>query len=133
MCTDVNHCMMFWKVFHVIATLLAIGLLATGILMVCNPVAGCPGCGASDDYCCVSSKQLCDGCFCTAMSSSGSADSSDWWCRDTSRATIPLVCGGVLLGVELLGWLWYCVKKRGATAPVAVAAPTDLDYLLNTA
>jgi hypothetical protein len=69
------------------------------------------------------------------MSSSDSVDGSDWWCRDkvtsTSRGTIPLVCGGVLLGVELLAWLWYCVKKRAAEAPVAV--PADLDYLLNTA
>jgi hypothetical protein len=121
----------------VISTLLAIGLLAGGIYMVCNPVTGCPGCGATDDYCCVSSTQLCHGCFCSAMSSSGSADGSDWWCRDkvtsTSRGTILLVCGGVLLAVELLAWLWYCVKKRAAEAPVAVAAPADLDYLLNTA
>jgi hypothetical protein len=130
-----NRCTM--KVLHIVSTLLVIGLLVGGIYMVCNPVAGCPGCGATDEYCCVSSKQLCDGCFCTAMSSSDSVDGSDWWCRDkvtsTSHGTILLICGGVLLGVELLAWLGYCVKKRGAKAPVAVAAPTDLDYVLNTA
>jgi hypothetical protein len=59
MCTDVNRCStMVWKVFHIISTLLAIVLLAGGIYMVCNPVAGCPGCGATDDYCCVSSTAV---------------------------------------------------------------------------
>jgi hypothetical protein len=131
----VNRCRM--KVPHIVCKLLAMGLLAGGVYMVCNSAAACPGCGASDDYCCVSGKQLCDGCFCTAMSSSGSTNSSDWWCHDkvasTSHGTILLVCGGVLLGIQLLAWLFYCFCVKGCGAKTPVAAPTDLDYLLNTA
>jgi hypothetical protein len=107
MCTDSNRAgVSIVSVVCGLYTLLVCGMLAGAIYEACNPdtTYACPGCGASDDYCCVSSKQLCDGCFCDSISIS--ADSSEWWCHDkvasTTDGTVLFICGGILLGIQLL-------------------------------
>jgi hypothetical protein len=138
MCTDSNRVGVIISIVVCgLYTLLVCGMLAGAIYEACNPdtTYGCPGCGASDDYCCVSSKQLCDGCFCD--STSISADSSDWWCHDkvasTTDGTILFISGGILLGIQLFGGLFYCFCVKGCGAKAPVAAPADLDSVLNTA